>query len=244
MLGAWPLEADASILEKCKKYLLNLICYLLLIFFFVPSILYIVFIPQSVSVKLKIAATAFACVANAAKYTLLLKQSKQLEMCLYRVREDWRLVKLDEDYESMISRGKLGRTLAILSTCLIYGGSMSYRTIMPFAKGKIMVNNITIRPLACPSYYIVFDEQKSPAYELVFIGHFLSGFVVYSVASAVCALTTFFILHACGQLEILIRKMKEIEITYTNEEGMDKRIVKIVLHQMKTRRQVSTSEVK
>ncbi|XP_046835838.1 uncharacterized protein LOC124431703 isoform X2 [Vespa crabro] len=144
----------------------------------------------------------------------------------------------NQDYENMLSRGKLGRSLAILSTCLIYGASLFNRAIIPLAKGNIIVNNVTIRRLPLPSYYIFFDVQKSPAYEFIYFAQIFTGFVVFTIASAVFALTTHFIMHICGQIDILIREIQDIETANSNIGNADKLIRLTILHQIQIKRQV------
>lgn len=238
MIAAWPLDENASKFERFFKRVVNVLCYLSLLSFFVPTLLHVIFISQNMRTNVKICATIFTCFTNGIKYILLLKHNNEIKACFYQTKEDWESVTLQQDYKNMLSRSKLGRDLAILSTCLIYVSNLFNRVIMPIIKGKVIVKNVTIRPLACPSYYVIFDEQKSPVYELVFLSHFLSGFVAYSIASAVFALTTYFITHACGQLEILIRKMKEIETANSDIENVEKFIHQTILQQTKIRRQV------
>ncbi|KAK2583185.1 hypothetical protein KPH14_009205 [Odynerus spinipes] len=100
----------------------------------------------------------------------------------------------------------------------------------------MVIKNGTIRALACPSYFYIFDEQKTPAYELVFVGQFIAGFAIYTVASGLCGLTTFFVMHACGQLEVLMRMLRDVvKPNNTDEVNPDKRIADIILHQNRTR---------
>ncbi|XP_043683087.1 odorant receptor 82a-like [Vespula pensylvanica] len=84
-------------------------------------------------------------------------------------------------------------------------------------------------------YEPIFDEQKSPAYEIVFFNHVLSAYIIYTISATVFALTIYFILHACGQLEILIRKMRDIETMNLDVGNADELILEAILHQAKTR---------
>ncbi|KAI4479601.1 hypothetical protein M0804_010998 [Polistes exclamans] len=142
-----------------------------------------------------------------------------------------------------MSQARIGRILATMSISFIYGAGIFYRTFLPLSKGSIVVGNITIRPLACPSYFVIFDEQITPAYELVFIGQFLGGFTVYTVGSGVCGLAAFLIMHVCGQLRILMRKMNDIvDGHYSDEINPKKRIDEVIRHQIRARNFVKEVE--
>ncbi|KAF7381378.1 hypothetical protein HZH66_013772 [Vespula vulgaris] len=177
-------------------------------------------------------------IKTAATYCNMLRAvtSEKIRTCLKHIREDWTKIILQEDHELMMSQARIGRILSTMSICFIYGAGIFYRTFLPLSKGSVVVGNRTIRPLACPSYFVLFDEQKSPAYELVFFGQFLGGFTVYTVGSGVCGLAAFFIMHVCGQLGILMRKMNDIvEGNYSIEKNPKIRIAEVIRHQIRTR---------
>ncbi|KAK2583183.1 hypothetical protein KPH14_009203 [Odynerus spinipes] len=235
-IGAWPIYKDTPLIGKIRSYSMKCVCYFFFAFILIPGLLRIFVIEKSTRAKLKIFGPLCTCSTNAIKYSILLVHNDKIKMCLKHIKEDWERVILQEDHEFMLSQARTGRILATMSVCFIYGAGLFYRTFLPLSKGSVVINNVTIRPLACPSYFVFFDEQKSPAYELVFLGQFLGGFTVYTVGSGVCGLAAFFIMHVCGQLQILIRKMNDvIEGKYSNEKSPDKRIAEIVRHQIRAR---------
>ncbi|XP_035737322.1 odorant receptor 43a-like [Vespa mandarinia] len=244
VIGAWPLYNESSNIEKFYSYFAKGFCYFLFIFILVPGLLRIFLIEQNTRIRLKIFGPLCTCSINATKYSILITRGKKIEECMKHIREDWKKVVLEKDYESMISHAKVGRTLAVMSASFIYGAGMSYRTILPLSKGKQIIGNLTIRPIACPSYFVIFDEQKSPAYELVFFGQFLAGFAVYSVACGVCGLATFLIMHACGQLEILMRMMRDIVDGKddVDDTDPDTRIAEVIRHQIRSKNFVKEVE--
>lgn len=243
VIGAWPLHKESSNIEKIYSYFAKGFCYFLFTFLLVPGLLRIFLIEQNIRVRLKIIGPLCSCSINAIKYSILMTRGKKIQECMKHVREDWKKIVLQKDYESMMSHARVGRTLAVMSVSFLYGAGMSYRTILPLTKGKLIVGNLTIWPLACPSYFVLFDEQKSPAYELVFFGQFLAGFAVYSVACGVCGLATFLIMHACGQLEILMRMMRDIVDGKddVDDTDPDTRIAEVIRHQIRTKEWVLTS---
>ncbi|XP_015179316.1 PREDICTED: odorant receptor 13a-like, partial [Polistes dominula] len=120
---------------------------------------------------------------------------------------------------------------------LMYGSGILFRGIIPLTRGKIIINeNITIRPLPCPCYYLFFDPQISPVYEIVYFLQCLSGIITYSITTAVCGLAALFVLHICGQLEILTMLMKRmVEKTDVPGVNIDAKIATTVEHQIRVR---------
>ncbi|XP_047366113.1 odorant receptor 43a-like [Vespa velutina] len=235
MVAAWPLDDNVSTSERIYKYCMNVFLFALIIFFFAPSVLYAIFKTKSTRVKIRIISMILMNFANVIKYIFLLMHNKEIKICLYETKEDWKNIILRQDYENMLSRGKLGRSLVILSTCLIYGASLFNRVIIPLTKGNIIVNNVTIRRLPLPSYYIFFDVQKSPVYEFIYFAQIFTGFVVLIIASTVFALTTYFIMHICGQIDILIREIQDIETANSDIGNADNLIHLTILHQIKSK---------
>ncbi|XP_011058393.1 PREDICTED: uncharacterized protein LOC105148385 [Acromyrmex echinatior] len=122
----------------------------------------------------------------------------------------------------MIKSAKIGRRLVTLCAIFMYGSGLSFRLILPFAKGKIITpQNVTIRPLPCPAYFIFFDVQVSPIYELIFVIQILSGIITYSITTGLCGLAAVFVMHICGQLKILMSLMRN----FVKEKWQEKREV-------------------
>ncbi|XP_047366111.1 odorant receptor 13a-like [Vespa velutina] len=118
------------------------------------------------------------------------------------VREDWKKIVLKKDYESMMSHAKIGRTLALMSVSFLYGAGMSYRTILPLTKGKIII------------------------------------------ACSVCGLANFVIMHACDQLEIFMRMMRDIVggKDDVDDTEPDTRIAEVIRHQTRSKNFVKEVE--
>ncbi|XP_014604747.1 PREDICTED: uncharacterized protein LOC106787144 [Polistes canadensis] len=243
VIGGWPLNEETSTIEMIYSYFANILSYFLFTFILLPGLLRTFLIEKNVKVRLKLLGHLVSTSINATKYTILMARRNKLRKCMKHVRDDWKKVLLEDDYESMMSHATVGRTLAVMSASFIYGAGMSYRTILPLSKGKLIIGNVTIRPLACPSYFAIFNEQESPVYELVFFLQFLAGFFGYSVTCGVCSLATFLIMHVCGQLEILMRMMRDI-VVRKDEDGFDpdKRIAEVIQHQIRAKNFVKDVE--
>ncbi|KAL0117073.1 hypothetical protein PUN28_010134 [Cardiocondyla obscurior] len=219
LIGVWPLPGDSSYIRIVQTKMLRVLCQALLYFIFIPGILKIFLKESNARRRLKMIGPMCNCLMAVLKHMMLIWRSDRITDCIKHIEEDWRTTDLIEDRKIMLGNSRIGRSLAILCVAFVYGSGFSYRTIVPLSRGVIVTpQNVTIRPLGFAGYYVIVDPQKTPAYEIIFSIQFISGFVQYSVTSGACSLAALLVLHACGQIKILITKME----TLTNIEYSDK----------------------
>ncbi|XP_012063256.1 PREDICTED: uncharacterized protein LOC105626570 [Atta cephalotes] len=234
LLGIWP-ETKSSFLEHLKKISLILGCYFLLGCELIPTILYIVFVEKRTRIRLKLISSVMFTILAVLKYSSLVLSKNQVRNCLARMKDDWRNVTSTSARTSMIHKAMTARRLLILCGIFMYISGLYFRTIVPLSKGKTITNqNITIRHLPCPSYFVLFNGQISPAYEIMFFIQFFSGFIKYTITVVICSLAALFIMHTCGQLEILMTLINSL-INETEEKNLDKKLAFTVEHQIKMR---------
>ncbi|KYN50695.1 hypothetical protein ALC56_00072, partial [Trachymyrmex septentrionalis] len=151
--------------------------------------------------------------------------------------EDYKVITNAKARNTMIKSAKIGRRLVTLCAIFMYGSGLSFRLILPFAKGKIITpQNVTIRPLPCPAYFIFFDVQVSPTYELIFAIQILSGIITYSITTGLCGLAAVFVMHICGQLKILMSLMRNfVEEKWQEKREVNKKLAIMVEHQIRIR---------
>jgi hypothetical protein len=139
-------------------------------------------------------------------YSFLVIHIDDISICIEHVKKDWQIVKKSEDREIMLRNAKIGRFIAGFCAVFMHSGVFSYNAIRGLSKDIIYVENdsVLVRALPYPFYSKILDAHFSPAYEFVFFLQCLSTFVVNSVTVAACGLTAVFVMHACGQLKILI----------------------------------------
>ncbi|XP_016910386.2 odorant receptor 4 [Apis cerana] len=136
----------------------------------------------------------------------------------------------------MLKYGQIGRNLTIICAIFIYTGGSIFHTILQYKIGTFIdEHNRTIKPVVYPIYNTLFDVQKSPIYELVYLLHSICGYVMYSVTAGSCGLTALFATHACGQIDIVIARLNDlIHGKYTkNTFNLNTRLVKIVKHHLR-----------
>ncbi|XP_071558438.1 odorant receptor 4-like [Temnothorax nylanderi] len=236
LLGIWPYARTKSRLpETFERLAVVLVSYILLICELVPAILYMAVVQKETRGRLKVVATVIYTIMAMAKYGQLLFSRDRVRDCLAQVEDDWRDVE-SRDRDVMIDKARTGRRLLIICAIFMYSSGVSFRTAIPLSRGKIVTaQNVTIRHLPCPTYFVLFDVQLSPAYEIVFLMQFFSGFVKCTVTTAVCGLAGLFVMHICAQLEILMALMNNLVNEREFKNVNERLFATIVKHQIKTR---------
>ncbi|XP_036147251.1 uncharacterized protein LOC105834980 [Monomorium pharaonis] len=234
LLGIWP-DAEPSFLKNLRSISLILACFFLLGCELIPITLYVVFIEKRTRVRLKVISSITFTTVAILKYFCLVLSKNQVRNCLARVKDDWQNVVSANSRNSMIDKARISRHLFILCSIFMYTAGVYYRIIVPLSRGKTVTKqNITIRHLPSPGYYILFNEQNSPAYELLFIIQVCAGFIKYTITVAICSLTALFVMHICGQLEILMILLDNL-VNKTEEKNLNKMLALVVEHQIKIR---------
>ncbi|XP_072746738.1 odorant receptor 4-like [Anoplolepis gracilipes] len=229
-IGIWPLQDDSSAFRTVGIKILRILCQALLCFIFVPGVLKMFLKETNTRRRLKMIGPMCNCLMAVLKHAALICRSDRIKDCIKHIEEDWGKLNLAEDRRIMTSNSRIGRSLAILCVAFVYGSGFSYRTIMPLSRGVIITaQNVTIRPVAFDGYYVFVDPQKTPAYEIIFTIQFLSGFVQYSVTSGACSLAALLVLHACGQLKILITRMEDLShIEHFHDKNANRKLAAVV----------------
>lgn len=174
-----------------------------------------------------------------AMYCALIYQEDRIRECVEHVEEDWRNVKDENDRKIMLDKAKGGRFILITATIFLFTSGFTYRLIQPIARGSIVVNeNLTIRPLVQGNYYIFFDPQQSPAYEIVFSVQCLAGIAIYMITASVCGVTALFTIHACGQLEMMISWLENLASDHQlmKDHVAARRLATIIMHHVRIRK--------
>jgi len=238
ILGAWPsINKENSINRKIYKFLLISVSYVLLSCDLIPAILFWI-MEKTTRARLQMIPVLLYNFMAAGQYAIFIFRDSQIRRCLKHVEEDWKNVINANARSMMLTSAKTGRRLVAFCGFLMYGGAFTFRTILPLSQGKIVTDqNITIRLLACPGYYFSIDVQLSPTYEILFAIQFLSGLISASIATGACGFTAIFVVHACGQLKILMDLMRNlVKKQWQTGYEVDKKLADIVEHQIRVRR--------
>ncbi|GAB1864853.1 Odorant receptor [Camponotus japonicus] len=237
MIGAWPIPKFASNAKKIGIRLQNVFCYFLFAFILVPGLLLVFLKERDFKRRVKLIGPLLNCWMGCMKYSLFIYHAREIQSCLEQVQQDWQSTINWNDRKAMLSKAQIGRKFAIFSAIFVYIGGLSFRTIVPLSKGRMLTPmNTTVRALSCPSYFGKFDEQASPAYEIVFTLQFFAGLLTYSVTCGAAGLAAFFIMHVCGQLSVLIGKLQHFnDMTEPEDRTVATLLANIVEHQIKVK---------
>ncbi|KAG7198560.1 hypothetical protein KM043_005924 [Ampulex compressa] len=234
IIGVWPISKQASRTRRLFNGLQICFTCFLFLFTLVPLILFSCFKVKAYADWIKMfGAFCFPC-AISTQYVLLLLHRGDIEKCVEHIAEDWKRA-VGINRQIMLARVKTSRTITMVCVIVCYSSGFAYRIILPFARSKTVIKgNVTVRPLVYASYFVIFDAQLSPAYEIVVFGRCLAAVVLYGTAICICGLTIFFVLHICGQLEILIDRLKNIANDDIMQPAADRRLALIVEHHKRT----------
>lgn len=238
MIGVWPISNYASNVEKVATCLQKIICYFLFAFIIIPGLLRVFLKETEFKRRIRLLAPILNCWMGCLKYSLFVYHADKIQSCLKEVWQDWNDTSDWNDRKAMLTKAKIGRKFAILSSLFMYVGGLSYRTLVPLSKGRMLSPmNITVRALSCPSYFIKFDGEVSPAYEIVFTLQFFAGLITYSVRVGALGLVAFFVMHICGQLGVLINKLQRLnDMAKPNDQSVAISLAAIVEHQIKIKK--------
>lgn len=135
----------------------------------------------------------------------------------------------------MLKYGQVGRNLTIICAVFMYTGGAIYHTILQYEIGTFIDEyNHTIKPLVYPTYSGLFNVQKSPIYELIYVLHCICGYIMYSITAGACGLAALFVTHACGQIDIIIARLNDLlHAKYGKGKfNLNARLIKIVEHHL------------
>ncbi|XP_032689623.1 odorant receptor 82a-like [Odontomachus brunneus] len=236
ILGVWPYaNKKFCLLQKLRKSVLIFGCYFILCCDLISILLYIFVVQKETHARIKIIGVVLFTIVSIFKYSNMLYVENQMKDCLACVEKDFQSVTSSTARNTMLFHARTGRRLLILCGIFMYGGGMTYRTAIPLSREKIVTaQNITIRPLPCPAYYVVFDSQISPTYEIVFFVQCLTGFLKYTITVAGCGIAALFTMHIVAQLDILMVLMNNLTVKHELEH-VNKKLSVIVQHQIKIR---------
>ncbi|KAM0725285.1 hypothetical protein ACS0PU_008771 [Formica fusca] len=239
-INLWPRSTDISIVEKARSKFLIFICYFLIIATMIPSGLSIFLESQETfEVKLRSFGPLTFWFMAMINYSCLLMHVDDIRSCVKHVETDWRLIKKVEDRQIMLRNAKIGRFIAGFCTVFMHSGVFSYNVARVFSKDVLYMDNssVMVRALPYPFYSKILNAHFSPAYEFVFFLQCFSTFVVNSVTVAACGLAAVFVMHACGQLKILMSWLDNL-LDGQNEEknSIKQRFAIIVEHHLRVLR--------
>ena len=95
------------------------------------------------------------------KYIMAIVKSDEIASCFLGMSLDWQELRSITERRIMLDNAKTGRVLTMICVLFMVGGGMPYITVLPLTKGPVVRGNVSLYPLAYPSYFVFFNPQVS-----------------------------------------------------------------------------------
>ncbi|KOX73695.1 hypothetical protein WN51_13773 [Melipona quadrifasciata] len=238
IVGAWPDPVDpAPVSSTILKWGMISISYFLQLLLLIPSFMYIFGKETNSRKQVKLLMPHINGLSQLIKYTILLRRMKEFRETMEEIRNDW-LTATDENRRIFRENAKVGYKVVLGIAIIMYAGGLCNRTVMPLSKGRIVLpNNVTIRLLSSQSYFIFFDVQRTPNYEIIFTLQVLGGFIIYTILCGTMGVSSLLCMHMCSLLRILANMMSELSEQFdVSENAVQKKIASIVEYRTKIKK--------
>lgn len=217
-LGIWSLiYSKANRAEKAFSILLMIACFTSLLFLLVPMSCYLLLEDLDGRTKIKLIGPTCNCSLSVIKYCYLISRGKSFVRFIGRVENDWRMAISPHHRVIMLKQACFSRNLIMLCIIFIYSANISYHLI-PLSVRRV-TGNLTVKVLAYPGYNRFFDVQSSPTYEILYCGQCFVGFVRHGVTIASFSLVVVFVTHICGQMQIQLSRLEELNCDITEKDS-------------------------
>ncbi|EFN67347.1 hypothetical protein EAG_04809, partial [Camponotus floridanus] len=130
-LGVWPsIGREKSICKKFYKLLLISFSYIFLSCDLIPAIFYWI-MEETTRARLQIIPVLLYNFMAAGQYGIFIFRDDQIRQCLKHVEDDWRNIINADARSMMLTSARTGRRLVAFCSVLMYGGALTFRTILP-----------------------------------------------------------------------------------------------------------------
>lgn len=236
-IGAWPATSSTTPLGKIIKRILNVICYSVMLFTLILSLLHLLLEEETFYVKTKILGFISHWFISGINYTVFILRSRFVRECVEQIEYDWGIMTRSQDQEVMLKNARFGRYVTIFCGVIYQSAVMFYAVLTSLSTQTIVVGNETkiIHMLPCAVYKKLITVDHSPTYEIVLVIQMLSLFIVNLCVTGILSLAAVFTAHACGQLNVLMTWITEFvnEPDSQDETTPFKQIKVIVEHHTK-----------
>jgi hypothetical protein len=237
VLGIWPLIYPGTTkIEKIIAMFSFVLCWLVLSLLLVLVSMYVFSERSIMQEKMKMLGPLGYVFFSMVKYFFLVARHRSIRQCMQILSADWRSVQEDHHRKIMIKDAEKGQLLSKFCIAFMYCGGLSYNTIMPFLS-QTAEQNITVRPMAYLGFDSIFNLQVMPVYVFAFCLQCVTGIVMFNITTVVCCLAAMFVAHACGQIDIIIARMKNlVKGERYNSEQFEQCMAIIVQHHVRALR--------
>ncbi|KAK0086504.1 hypothetical protein PV325_003072 [Microctonus aethiopoides] len=232
ILGVWHMiKKNTTTTEKSISRMMHLICQSLLAFVIIPAIIQLCWREKNINVKLAYFGPLGCAIACALKYLIIIYRHKAIKNCIEKIEKNWYQIVNEENLAIMIKNMEMGKRMTTLCGSFMYCGGVLHQIMIPFLPGSMVsiANNSSGRLLVYPVYDMMFNDQMSPVYEIMYIIHIITGMIVCTTTIASSHLSILFTTHISGQNQIIILKLKNLINTEdTEEQNVNQRMAEII----------------
>ncbi|XP_012063218.1 PREDICTED: uncharacterized protein LOC105626529 [Atta cephalotes] len=237
ILGIWPLVySNTTTIEKIIATISFALCWSALSFLLIPMAIFTLSEQTTINDKIKMLGPLSYVLISTLKYFFLVIHCKSIRQCIHVLSTDWRAIQQQNYRKIMIKNVAKSHMLSKICIMFMYCGGVCFQSVMPLlTHTTIDKQNITIKPIPCPGFDIIFDLHFTPIYVFVFCAQWFSGIVLFNVTTAVCCLAAMFVAHACGQIEIVMARVENF-VKNAQSSRMKQRMAIIVKHHIQSLR--------
>jgi len=240
LIGVWPILRKLRHRETLVRVTIRITCCLLLFFNLIPWISMIL-IADTLIGRLKIFSRLCFFIMVPILYCALILYENRIGECMKHVKEDWRNVQNANDRKIMLKYAKGGRFILIYTMLFLLITNFTFR-LSPIIRNRI--GKVTITPMQRRYYYILFDTQQSPAYEIIVSIDLLTGILLHMVTAAVCGIAALFTMHACGQLQMLAAWLENLsDKQWSRNRTAAQKLATIITHHARIQRRARNDYV-
>ncbi|XP_043479736.1 uncharacterized protein LOC122509611 isoform X2 [Leptopilina heterotoma] len=218
-MGLWPQQS------KLTQKLISIFVWLTLTSFFIPLLLSIKNIKGNLDMLIPWLANFFGLIAGACSYANACNNRKKIKLFISKMKNDWLNCESTSEYEIMLENASLNNNLIKVQLVLYCAAMLKYisEPIIPlFLDIIIPLDESRPRKLIAEANYLV-DADDTFNFIVISINEIHVTVAAVVITMTVDTIFIFSAYHACGQLQILGYKFKNLVNADYNVAFSDKR---------------------
>ena len=219
-MGLWCMVyPDTSDFEKIVSFCAFLACLSVIMFCMISPVNFILYERKVLLPTVRLCGVIGYCLTTTIKYVFLSLKGSSFGNCIMQLERDWKVVE-DPKYRAiMLKQVSLSRYLIPMSAGILYFGGSCLHLVLPII-ALVRARQHGIKPRVPTGYSFLYNSKISHPDELIIIMEYFAGLIKYSVTSCCFSLTTIFVTHIIGQIQIQISRLGDY-VTDVQGKGED-----------------------